>query len=147
MPFLSQGLSRGLAIRAHPRCETGFIERPRSQAENRLRGSLLAGGESIAVQFEEQHANQETGAFVSVQKRVIANNAGYVSGRHLHKVRLIAVGAELPRPREGGFQQACIAHARRAAVQRKQTPMKRQGFALFNPYRWVHLESACSVLR
>jgi hypothetical protein len=63
------------AIRAHPPGNGGFLEGSRSQAEHRLRGWLFTSGESITIHFEEQNTNNNAGAFVSIDKRMIANDA------------------------------------------------------------------------
>ncbi len=58
------GRSRTIDVRAEPGGEGGFIEGSGGEAQNGLCGGFFGGGETIAVQFEEEDADEEAGAFV-----------------------------------------------------------------------------------
>jgi hypothetical protein len=45
-----------------------------------LCGGFFGGDEMIAIQFEEEDADEEAGAFVAVDEGVIADDAGGVGG-------------------------------------------------------------------
>jgi hypothetical protein len=97
------GRSRTLDIGAEPGGEGGFIECSGGEAQDGLRGGFFGGGETRAVYFEEEDADEEAGAFVSVNEGVVADNTGGVDSSHVYDVRVIAIGIELLRPGEGGL--------------------------------------------
>jgi hypothetical protein len=54
---------------------------PTFQRKDGLCGIFFSCGETVPVHFEEQHANQESGALVSVHKRVIPTTKPRRRGR------------------------------------------------------------------
>lgn len=77
------------------------------------------------VQFEEEDAHEEAGAFVAVDEGVIADDTGNVRDSHLYDVWIVAVGVKLLRASEGGLKQALIAQTRSATVQSEEAVMER----------------------
>jgi hypothetical protein len=77
----------------------------------------------MTIYFEEEDADDKARAFVPVDERVIAYDAGCVGGGNIDEAGLIAIGAELSRPGESGLQQVGIAHACGTAVQGEKTVM------------------------
>src|SRR5271156_3497625 len=162
VPCSNFWLSR-FEVCAQPRGESGFIESVCRQAEHGLRGCFLAGREIMAVDFQEQHADDEAGALVAVEKWMVADDAGGVGGGQRGKVRIVAVGLQLLRSRERELQQAAVAQAAETSVERQQPAVDREGVALVNPnwrtprthrtpaplgsHALAHFASTCSVFR
>lgn len=140
------GLS-ALRIGAEPGGEGGFVDCAGCEAEDGLGGGFLRGGEAVAVQFEEEDADNEAGAFVSVDEWVVEDDPGSVSGSQGDDVGIFAVGEELPGASERGGEQAGIAQAGSAALESQKTIVEHDGVALVNPDNLLHLASTCSVLR
>src|SRR5713226_8669509 len=134
-------------VGAEPGGEGGFVEGSGGEAEDGLCSGFLGGGEMIAVQFEEEDADEEAGALFAVDERVVADNACGVVGSHVYDVRVIAIGVELLRPGKGGLKQVHIAYAGSAAVEGEKAVMEREGVALVDPNRFTHFASVCRVLR
>ena len=134
-------------VASNPQCQSGFVERTSSKCENRVRGRLFGRREAISIYLKEERADKKSRPFVSVEKRVVADNASHVGGGHLRDVCVFIVCAKVPRPGEGGFQKSRVAQAFGASFQGKKTSMDRQGIALVDPKRFFHLARACRVLR
>ena len=77
---LISGRSRTRGVGAEPGGEGGFVEGSGGEAEDGLCGGFFSGGETIAVRFEEEDAEEEAGAFVAVDERVVAGNTGGLGG-------------------------------------------------------------------
>ena len=112
-----------------------------------MRSVFFAGRESISVNFKEEHANDESRAFVAIEKWMVTHNSDGVRGGHGYDVDLLAVGVKLTRSGQSGFEQALIADSRWTSIESEKTRMEREGVALIHPQRLAHLESAWSVLR
>ncbi len=126
---------------------TGLIQRTRRQFQNGLGRIGLARREAVAIEFEKQNPDDKAGALVAVDERVIAHDARRISRRLIEQVGCIRIGLNLLRPGEGGLQQGRVPPRRRAAVQRQQAIMQREGVPLFKPPRFGHWARTCNVLR
>lgn len=51
-----------------------LIQGARRQAKNGLGRIFLARGEAIAVELKKQNADHETGSFVAIDERMVADN-------------------------------------------------------------------------
>jgi hypothetical protein len=78
---------------------------------------------------------------------VIAYDAGGVGGGNVDGVRVVAIGVELLRPGESGFQEISIPDACGPAMEGEETVVESEGVALVNPEGLRHRASACNVLR
>jgi hypothetical protein len=125
---------------------TRLVERARRQRQDGLRGIRLAGGKAVTVEFEEQDADHEADALVAVDEGVIAHQARRRPRpgrwRRARRRRRASGVAGL-----GGLQQAAVAQARRAAVQREQSVVQRECVPLVDPERLAHWASTRSALR
>jgi hypothetical protein len=93
-----------LGICAHPGGEGGFIESARCEAQDGMCRGFLGRGEIVAVHFQEQGADEEAGALIAVEKRMIANNASRVRSSQADDVGVTAIGMDLPRAGKGGLE-------------------------------------------
>jgi len=112
----AMGPSAALDVGTQPACESGFVEGSRRKAQHGLRSVFFTRGEAYAVHFQKKGADDETGALVSIDERMIVKDCGGVGGGQLHKVSFVAVRAKLLRASERGLQKPRVAQARRAAV-------------------------------
>lgn len=116
MRFRTVSAARGGDVGAEPGGEGGLVEFSGGEGKNGLGGVFLGGDEAVAVHFQEEHAQQEAGALVSIDKGMIANDSGGVSDREIDDVRRFPAGMKLARAGNGGCRQRRAADARRAAV-------------------------------
>jgi hypothetical protein len=130
-------------------CIDRLVELARRESDHRVRSVGFGRAEDEPVQLEKEHANDEPGSLVAVYERMISNDADRVRRRHLDDARSLGVGPQLPRARQGGFEQRGVPQPRRPAVQREQTVVDRQGVAFVDPDRVVpaHFARTWSVLR
>jgi hypothetical protein len=119
-----------------------------------LGGGFLGGGETIAVQFQEEDADEEAGAFVAVDEGMVADDADGVYGSHIYNIRVLAIGVQLPRAGQSGLKQAQIADTWSAAVQGEETAVECESVALVDPHwltarrnRLVHVTGPINSLR
>ena len=78
---------------------------------------------------------------------MIPYDPGKIGRGHCCHIRLGTVGMELPRASKCRLEEAEIAQARRAAVQRNKPAVERENLALVDPKRFSHFASWCRVLR
>src|ERR1700740_747606 len=123
-------VSLSFDVSVQPGSEGGFIEGSGREAHHCLCGMFFVGGQTIAVQFEKQDADEKAGALVSVYKRVVSDDTGCIGGGQRNSARTVAIRVHLMRPSESRFEQSFVAHPRRAAVEGQETIMKREGVAL-----------------
>lgn len=139
--------SVGFDIPTEPLRESLFVERPRSEVHYNSCGVFFRSGEAIAVDFHEEHANDETYTLVSVDKRVIADNPGHIGSGHFYDAGFLTIGMELAWSRERGFEQTCVPDPSRTALDGDQAVMEDDGFASVDPDRPAHFARVCRVLR
>jgi hypothetical protein len=113
-----------------------FIQISGGQLHDGLRGVFFASGEAVAIQFEKEDPHYKARALVPIHKRMVANNPGRISSGHGNDISRFSIGEVLLRPGQRRFQQAVIAKASGAAVQRQQAIMKNERIALVYP-NWV----------
>ena len=68
--FFEARASFRLDIRPQKRRVSRFVQRTRCKRENRVGGGGFRRGETVAVEFEEQDPNEESGTFISIHKRL-----------------------------------------------------------------------------
>lgn len=142
-----------LNVGAHPSGEGDIADGTGREAEYDLRGGLFCSVEMTAIDFEEQHTDDEACALVPVEKRVVTDNSNRVGSSQVHDVRIVSVRVELARPCQRGLQQRVIANACGTAFESENAMMNSEGVSLVNPNgapgpsRFCHLESAWRVLR
>jgi hypothetical protein len=75
--------------------------------------------------------------------------AAYAASSSAPDADLRDVRPQLPRARQGRFEQRCVTQTRRTAMQREETVVDRQGVAFIDPDRVVpgHFARTWSVLR
>jgi len=74
-------------------------------------GFFFGSLESVSVCFDEKRGGDETCAFVSIEERVVFDDAVSVRGCHL-KNTWLAVGEEVLGSVEGGIEQGLFPYAR-----------------------------------
>lgn len=136
-----------LDVSTKPRRETQFVESPGGEVHHDLCGVFFSSGEAKAIDFEEENADHEPRAFVSVDKRMIADDSGHVGRGHFHEAGFLTIGMELAWSRERGFEEACITHTHPAAFDREETIVKKDGLTNVDPDRLAHFARVCRVLR
>ena len=99
-----------------------------------------------AVSCEERVRNHESGSFVSVDKRMIANDAKGVGGGEVDEGRL-AMSEEVPWFPEGRFEKANISDARAPAKACQHFFVNCECETLPNPNRLLHFANSFSVCR
>jgi len=87
----------------------------------------------MAVDFQEQNSNDEAGALVAVEERMVAEDAGGIGSGERRRVRVVALGLELLRSSEGGLQQTAVAQARETSIEGQQSAMEGKCVALVDP--------------
>jgi hypothetical protein len=78
---------------------SGVIQGSRRHAKNRFRRGVLRCRKAEAIQFKEQDAGHEAGAFVAVHKGVVPDDADRVRGSQVDDIHIGTVGSPLPWPR------------------------------------------------
>lgn len=94
-----------------------FVERPGGQRQDGLSRFRFGCGEASTVEFEEQDADDKTGALVTIDERMIAHDACRIRRRQVEEAGRIGIGVKLLRASEHGIQQGGIPNPRCAAVQ------------------------------
>lgn len=61
---------------------------------------FFGGRKAMAIYFEEEYANNKSGSFVPIDKRMVAHDSHHVGSGHVYGVRIVAVRVELLRSRE-----------------------------------------------
>ena len=101
----------------------------------------------MAIYFEEEYAHNKSGSFVSIHKRMIADNSHRVGSRHIHSVRSVTVHIDLLRASKGGPKKPHVPDAGSTTIERQKPIMERESITLVNPDGFSHLASECRVLR
>lgn len=96
----------------------GLVEAAGREREDGLGGVFLAGREAVAVELEEEDSDDEAGAFVAIDERMVCDDAGCVRGGEIDYVRCLSVGGEMAGARQGGLQQAGATQFLGSAVKR-----------------------------
>ena len=132
-----------------PSREVCFIHGSSGEIQNGSRRIGLIGPKGEPVDFQEKDAGDEACSLVTVDKRVVANDADRVSSGHLDHVRLPRIGVELTGTSQCGQQKSSISQACRAAVECQEPIVDGEDLPLLDPDRLfpLHLESARKVLR
>ena len=107
-----------LNITSQPGGITILVHRARGQRHHRLRRVFLTGPEVETMQLEKENANHEPGPLVSVNKRMIADDAVRIDRGQAHDVPRLRVCVVLSWPGKSGLQEPTIAQSRRAPVKR-----------------------------
>ena len=101
----------------------------------------------MAIYFEEKHAHNKSGPFVSVNKRMVADYSHRVGSRHVYGVAGITVCTELLRTSKCGPKKSDVPDAGCTTIERQKLIMEREGITLVNPDGFSHLASEWRVLR
>ena len=80
---------------------------PGCEGEGFEDGFFFGGLESVSVSFDEKRGGDETCAFVSIEERVVFDDAVRAGGGHLKNTWLAMLG-----PNEGGIEQGLVPYAR-----------------------------------
>ena len=84
---------------------------PGCEGEGFEDGFFFRGVESVSVYFDEKRCCDETGAFVSIEERVVFDDAVCVGGRHL-KNAWLSIGKEVLGPIMSGIEKGFIPDTR-----------------------------------
>ena len=115
---------------AHRAFRTQAPEQPESRF-TRLR-------KTVAVQFQKEDSNNETGALVAIDEGTVAHDARGVGRRKIDEIDVSSMSELLLRARQGGFQQRIVTQAGRAAMERQQAIMQGERIPLVYPDRLRH---------
>ena len=96
-------------------CKIGFSQLTSRQGEHVYDCVGIRSNQLRSVKRQEQFHGDECRSFVAVDKWMVAGNAKSVTCRQVSRVWITVMG-ELLRPRQGRFQQICVAHASAAAM-------------------------------
>ena len=135
------------AVATQPHREGRPLQDTRGQVKNRLSSILFPRHETEAVEFQEEYANHESGAFVAVRERMVTNDPARVQGGEIHNVS-ISIRMVLAWAREGRLQKAAVPQSGAAAMDGEETIVDRDGVPPLDPDRLsLHFDKAWSVLR
>lgn len=97
-----------------PSSEFTSFDLPGSQGKGLKNGFFFGGFQGPPIDSEENISRHKSGAFVSIQKRVIFDDA--LGGGRCHlKKRRVAVWVEMDWPIQGRFQQTLVPNPREAS--------------------------------
>ncbi|MFZ0798671.1 MAG: hypothetical protein WAM98_12875, partial [Terriglobales bacterium] len=133
------------SILPQPRGVTSLIKLSRRQSHDSSGGIHLAGLELEAMKLKKENANHKPRALIPIHKRMVADDARRVQGRHFDNVRRFGIGIVLSGTRKRGLQKAAVTQPRGAAVERQESVVDREHVALFDP-EWFFLFHLVSLL-
>src|ERR1700722_1812392 len=122
-PFLD-GL-RPLRVGAQKFAKTPLVHRAGGKFKDGLCRRFLACPETITVEFEKEHADNETRAFVAVDEGVILHNARCVLGRKFDNIGAL-VGEMVQRSPECRLEERFVTQTLSAPVLDKLPIMDRE---------------------
>ncbi len=93
--LLYLSISPTFAVGAQPGRVGRLVERAAREAQDGLRGMLLAGHEAESVELKEEDACNKTSPLVAVHERMVADNARSIESCHRNHVRMLGIGMML----------------------------------------------------
>src|ERR1700689_1226060 len=99
-----------------------FIDAASGEFKYCQRRLRLRGSELESIHFEKKRADDKPGALISVNKRMVLDDAGRIGSCHIDDIRT-RVSKLLTRTCQGRFEQPFITDATRAAMAHQQNFM------------------------
>ena len=95
-------------IGSEPGEEAGFVKGFCRETQNGLSRVFLACGQTVPIDFEKEHADDEAGPLVAVDKRIVAYNPSGVGSGQFNHVWIAGVRLQMARPCQGRREQAGV---------------------------------------
>ena len=126
--------------------ETSFVHPASGEFEDGLRRRFLACREAITIEFEKEHANNETRALVAIDEGVILHNARCVLSGKIDDIGA-RVGEMVQRPCECRLEECFVTQTLSAPVLDKLPIVDRERELVRDPNRLAHFDRTWSVFR
>src|SRR5690349_11050579 len=101
----------------------------------------------MAVESQGQANSQQTGAFISIIKRMSSNDTETISTGKTSQIGLLVVRTNVVRSRKRRFQPCFMAQSRQAAVFGESLGVQQDERTPADPCRLLHLASARNAAR
>ena len=139
-------LSSFLGSRPEPIDKLGLAKFPRGQPFDGSHRVMRIECQAEAVSGESQARNNPSGALVSVNKRVVANDSVRISSSQSRSIERF-VRREVARARQSGIKRARLTHSARATVLSQLAVVDSLDNVLPHPSPALHFDKARSTSR